>query len=72
MGSATVTPSTLIRALAALIEEVAHKGFDEHGDEQPITVDQWNRLNERWEMIFLMNKSRAPQEQKINLEANWP
>lgn len=53
-----MTPSQLLRAVAALIEEVAHKGYDEHGDEQPISAEQWEVLRERFSVMVLMNKPR--------------
>lgn len=54
-----MTPNKLLQNVAVLIEEVATPQYDrDTGDEQPITAEQWNTLDERWRMIVLMNRPR--------------
>lgn len=54
-------PSEALRAFAALLEEVAHKGYDKYGDEAPITRDQWLTLRDRFQLIVAMNMPRITQ-----------
>ena len=55
-----MTPNKLLQNVAVLIEEVATPQYDrDTGDEQPITAEQWDVLDERFRMIVLMNKPRS-------------
>lgn len=58
-----MTPSALIRNMAALIEEVVDAKYDRaSGDQQPVTAQEWDILNERWHMLYVMNKPRIEDE----------
>jgi hypothetical protein len=55
-----LTPNQLIVQLGVLIEEVAPPRYDrQSGADQPISAEEWDILNERWHMLYVMNKPRG-------------
>ena len=58
-----MTPSALIRNMAALIEEVVDAKYDRAtGDQSPISRQEWLILRERFEMLVVMNIPRETNE----------
>jgi hypothetical protein len=61
-----VTPNELYIAMAMLIEEVAGPKYDRRlGTDQPIAQAQWDELDRRWRMIYLMNRSRETSDEQL-------
>ena len=54
-----MTPNGLLRAWIALIEEISPPVYDRvSGDDQPITFEQWEEFNRRWQCMYAMNKRK--------------
>jgi hypothetical protein len=55
-----MTPNQLMVQFAVLVEEVAPPRYDKRsGNDQPISVEEWDALNERWRMLYLLNRPKG-------------